>query len=292
MSGLPTLDPLDRRLNLFGGELAETALRGKVAAARFVDGRPAHVVAAHADLRLRPDAACSIDHQLLLGETVQVFDERAGWAWVKADFDGYVGWTLAAGLAAGMPSPTHVVSVPRTFAYPGPDLRLPAARTLSMGSAVRVVGEAETRGAPYLVLDSGEALFARHLRPRGTFDSDYVAVARKFLATPYLWGGATGCGLDCSGLIQLAMRMCGRAVLRDSDMQAATIGGEIDGGAGWRGLRRGDLIFWRGHVAIVEGDGNLLHANGYTMDVTSEPLDRAIARIGRLFERPIGCRRP
>jgi len=184
------------------------------------------------------------------------------------------------------------VHVPRTFAYAGPDLKLPAYRALSMGSAVCVTGEAETRATPYAILDTGEALFARHLRPVGEHDADYVAVARKFLATPYLWAGATGFGLDCSGIIQLAMRMCGRTILRDSDMQAATLGEEIDPGADLAGLRRGDLVFWRGHVGMVEGDGNLLHANGYTMDVTSEPLDQAIRRIEKLFEKPIGYRRP
>ena len=292
MTNLPRLDPLDRRLNLYSAELAEAGLRGKVEAARFVEGRPARITAASADLRPLPDRARSIDHQLLLGETVKVFAEQDGWSWVKADHDGYVGWTLAHDLSAETGEPTHVVHVQRTFAYPGPDLRFPVSRTLSMGSAVRVVGEAETRGSRYFELDTGEALFARHLRAVGEVDSDYVAVARKFLGTPYLWGGATGFGVDCSGLIQLAMRMCGRLVLRDSDMQAATIGASIDPGPGYANLERGDLVFWRGHAAIVEGDGNLLHASGHTMEVVSEPLDEAIARIERLFERPIGCRRP
>lgn len=292
MTGLPRLDPLDRRLNLFSPALAEAGLDGRVRAERFVEGRPARVAASVADLRPQPDPARSIDHQLVLGEAVRVFDERDGWAWVKTAFDGYVGWTRAESLSDAAAEPTHVVHVPRTFAYPGPDLKFPARRALSMGSAVRVVGEAETRATPYAILDTGEALFARHLRPVGEHDADYVAVARKFLGTPYLWGGATGFGIDCSGIIQLAMRMCGRMILRDSDMQAATVGDEIDAGADFSDLVRGDLVFWRGHVAIVEGDGNLLHANGYTMDVASEPLAQAIRRIDKLFELPIGCRRP
>lgn len=188
MTKLPRLDPLDRRLNLHCAELAEAGLRGRIAAARFVEGRAARVAAAVADLRPQPDPVRSIDHQLLLGEMVRIYDERDGWSWVKADFDGYVGWTSTEDLMAGTVASTHVVHVPRTFAYPGPDLKFPARRALSMGSAVCAVGEAETRGSRYLLLDTGEAVFARHLRPVGERDADYVAVARKFIATPYLWG--------------------------------------------------------------------------------------------------------
>lgn len=289
---LPSLDPLDRRLSAFRHDLADARLRGRVEASRFTEGRPARVAAALGELRAEPRGDCPLDHQLLMGDPVTVFDEREGWAWVTSVLDSYVGWTSAESLSSEVNEPTHVVHVPRTFAYPGPDLKLPVRRALSMGSGIRVVGEAETRATRYVLTDTGEALVARHVRPAGEHDGDYVAVARKLIATPYLWGGSSGFGIDCSGFVQLAMRMCGRMVLRDSDMQAATLGEEIDPGPGHVALRRGDLIFWRGHVGIVEGDGNLIHANGYTMDVTSEPLDQAIARIERLFERPIGCRRP
>ena len=277
-SRLPKLDPKDRRIFAAGHDL---------------DAAPGpRVVAPFADLRAEPASDCPLDHQIICGDRVAVLESREGWALVKAEFDGYVGWTSEEGLSGHTVSPTHVVRVPRTFAYPGPDLKLPARRALSMGSTVTVIGQAETRGSTYALLDTGEALFARHLRLVGEHDHDHVAVGRKLLGTPYLWGGSTGFGIDCSGFVQLAMRMCGRAVLRDSDMQAATIGVEIDPGEDLAGLRRGDLVFWRGHVGIVEGDGNLLHASGYSMDVTSEPLGEAIARIERFFERPIGYRRP
>ncbi len=222
------------------------------------------IVAAFADLRAEPSADCPLDHQLVCGDTAAALEELEGWVLVQADYD----------------------------AYPGPDLKLPIRRALSMGSAVTVIGETETRGSVYALLDTGEALFARHLRLVGEHDADYVAVGSKLIGTPYLWGGSTGFGVDCSGFVQLAMRMCGRAVLRDSDMQGATIGREIDPGSDLAGLKRGDLVFWRGHVGIVEGDGNLLHASGHSMDVTSERLEDAISRIERFFERPIGYRRP
>ncbi len=290
---LPTgLKPLDRRLNLYSPQIAETRLQGQVEAAQFLEGTPAQVIAPVADFRIEPSPASGLDCQLRRGATLRVFDEREGWCWVKSDADGYVGWTPASAIRPGVVEPTHMISASRTFTYPGPDMKLPPMEALSMGSRVTVVGEAVTRGTPFLMLDDGSAVIARHLRLISETDADPVEVGRRLLATPYLWGGSSAFGIDCSGFVQLCFAMCGRSVMRDSDMLAATLGEPIDPGNGFDNLRRGDLIFWRGHVALVEGDGMLLHANGYTMDVRSEPLLPAIERIATLFERPIGCRRP
>ena len=291
-SRLPVLDPLDRRLNAWRDDLADRRLEGRVVAARFVAGESASVSSPLADLRREPRHDCGIDHQLLEGEPVEVFEWSRDWAWIRTGIDGYVGWVAASCLKGGTFTPTHRITAPRTFVYPGPDLKIPNRRALSMGSLVNVSGEAETRGTRYLELADGGFIIARHVAPVGQLTEDYVAVAQSLMRTPYLWGGASGFGIDCSGLVQLAMRMCGRMVLRDSDMQAASIGEEIDPGSDWSNLERGDLVFWRGHVAIVEGDGMLLHANGNTMDVTSEPLVEAIGRIERLYALPTGCRRP
>ena len=288
----PTLDPLDRRLNVRRDDLADIRLKGRVEAGRFTEGRPAHVVAPLADLRREPRPDCGLDHQLLCGEGVLVFDEENGWAWVQARYDGYVGWTSSDALEAGESRPTHVIVVPRTFVYPGPDLRFPALRSLAMGSRLELVGEAETRGTAYSLLPGREAVISRHLRPVGEVSADPVEVALQFLHTPYLWGGASGFGLDCSGLVHLAMRMCGTLVLRDSDMQAASIGEPVEPGAGYRDLRHGDLAFWRGHVGFVDRDLNLLHASGHSMQVTLEPLAEAVERIARLYQQPLGFRRP
>lgn len=284
MNALP-----DRRLNAFRPDLAEEALRGTVAAAHYVTGTPAVVAQPVAALRPRPDAAAGIDTELLFGEGVRVLDRAEGWAWVKSDFDDYVGYLPEAALDADGPAATHVVAVPRTFAYSGPDLRTPATFALSIGSRIPVIGESETRGTRYLTLAGGQSVVAGHCLAIGErAGDDYVAIAARFLETPYLWGGRSGFGLDCSALVQLSMMMTGRTAPRDSDMQAAGLGTPIERGA----LRRGDLVFWKGHVAIMEDEATIIHANGHTMSVAREGLDAAIERIGWLYAQPTGYRRP
>jgi cell wall-associated NlpC family hydrolase len=282
----------DARLHAFRSDLADARLQGEVVAERFVSGRPARVTASVADMRKAPRPDAGVNTQLLLGDDVLVFDSAEGWAWVQAERDGYVGY-LASSMLGGRDHPaTHIVSVPRTFLYPGPDLRFPIAGQISMGSTVTVTGAAETRGTHYALLSSGQAVIAAHLRPVGDVADHYVSVAELFLGTPYLWGGVSGFGIDCSGLVQLAMRMAGRNVLRDSDMQAASLGEPLAPGPDHGGLRRGDLVFWKGHVAIMTDPETMIHANGHTMLVSREGLKDAVARIGYLYGGPTGFRRP
>ena len=279
---------LDRRLNAFREDLADKRLEGQVEAPSFVAGRPAHVRVPVLDMRRTASLEAGIDTQLLSGQDVLVFDENEGFAWVQSVSDGYVGYVGSNGLADGVSKAAHLVTAARTFVYPAPDLKSVPTSALSMGSLVEVVGFEERRGTNYAVLPSGEAVIAGHLRDAAEQDPDYVAVAERLIHTPYLWGGATAFGIDCSGLVQLSMRMAGKTVLRDSDMQAATIGGPV----GPEQLKRGDLVFWKGHVAIVTDPETIIHANGHTMTVALEPLADAVSRIGYLYGQPTGYRRP
>ena len=287
MPNLPKLDPLDRRLNFLDASGSIVAERGSIASIKV----------AFTELRKDPEMACAIDTQLMFGQRVIVQEIAGEWAWVQAERDGYVGWIEEKTLNYSPVETTHVVSAPRTFFYPGPDLKLPHKGMRSMGSELCVVDEAETRGTRYAILAGGEAVIHHHISPKNEYAADYVAVAEMLMLTPYLWAGTTAFGIDCSGLVQLAMFMAGDNVLRDSDMQAATIGAEIDPGSKYQDLQRGDVVFWRGHVGICHGsDANgtlmLLHANGHSMNVTSEPLVPAIERIAYLYEKPTGVRRP
>ena len=281
----------DRRLNAYRADMADQRLQGLVEAKRFVPGRPMQVFVPVLDLRpaARPDAA--LDTQLLAGDEVLVFEESEGWVWLQSLRDGYVGYAGAAGLRRAT-VPTHVVSVPRTFSYREPDMKKGAAAAWSLGSALTVMGEVETRGTRYAVLENGEAMIAAHLSPVEHKAADFVAVAELLEHTPYLWGGASAFGIDCSGLVQLSMRMAGRPVMRDTDMQAGSIGAPVETGSDLRGLRRGDLVFWKGHVAIMTDGDNILHANGHSMMVSREPLRGAVDRIAYLYGSPTGFRRP
>ena len=279
---------LDRRLNAFRPDLAHIALKGQVEADRFVTPQLAIITQPVVPLRPKPDLNVGIDTELLMGEEVQVFERNRGWAWVQAVDDGYVGY-LPEETLGPVAATTHVVTVPRTFVYSGPDLRFPMRMALSMGSRLTISGEAETRGTRYLLLSDGGALVARHLSPITDPPApDYVTVAGLFLETPYLWGGKSGFGIDCSGLVQLAMRLAGQRAPRDSDMQASGIGVPVERAE----LRRGDLVFWKGHVAIMEDETSMIHANGHTMTVARETLEAAIDRIGWLYGTPTGYRRP
>ncbi|MCC2613298.1 C40 family peptidase [Neorhizobium petrolearium] len=280
------MEILDRRLHAFRPDLADETLKGSVEAANFVRGEPARIAAPVAQLRPGPDLARGIDTELLFGETVRVFDRAGGFAWVQADQDRYVGY-LPETMLGTPEEPTHRIAVQRTFLYPGPELRKPPTATLSMGSRITVVGDVETRGTRYFVLSTGGAVIARHCLPVAeTMGDDYVAVAEKFIETPYLWGGRSGFGLDCSALVQLSLMMVGKSAPRDSDMQVS-IGSAITR----EELRRGDLVFWKGHVGIMENEQTLLHANGHTVSVAREGFEEAVKRIGWLYEQPTGYRR-
>ena len=272
-----TLDP---RLNAFRPDLADARLRGSVASDHFVAGELRRVIAPSVPLKRLRHADAPLDSELIRGEVVRVFEDIAeGWSWVQNAADGYVGYVASDALRAATPEPTHRVAALRTFVYPGPDMKLPPVAALSLGSRLSLGEAAETRGTRYLRLVGGEgAVVAVHVEPVDAPPApDFVAVAERFREVPYLWGGRTSLGLDCSALVQVALMTAGVAAPRDTDLQQAALGDALDGDAA---LRRGDLVFWKGHVGMLADPATLLHASGHHMAVVAEPLADAVARIG------------
>jgi cell wall-associated NlpC family hydrolase len=265
--------PFDRRLTPVRPDLAAAHLRGFIAAPRYVEGRAMQVVEASAPLRRSPQADAPLETEALYGETVRVYDESEGWAWAQLDRDQYVGYLPLAAL--GAPTlPTHWVAALRTHAYSGPSIKLPPRMALSLGAQLTIVGQE----GEFAVTHDGLHLWARHLADVGSREPDFVAVAERFLETPYLWGGRTSEGIDCSGLAQTALTAAGIAAPRDSDMLESELGKPV---ANHGPLERGDLVFWKGHVGIMRDAAALLHANGWHMKVVSEPLADARARIAQ-----------
>ncbi len=282
---------LDKRLNAYRPDLADMRLAELVSATKFVSGRLMQISDPVADIRREPRPDAPVDSQGLYGEKVLVFEDREGWCWVQLQTDGYVGYMAHNALTSRLSSATHIVSVPRTFLYPGPDMKYPVTTALSMGAGLCVTGEAETRGTKYLKLASGESIIASHTIMADARPSDPVAVALRLLETPYLWGGRSGFGIDCSGLVQLSHALCGRALSRDSDMLRDGAGAHIGHGADHPPLKRGDLVFWKGHVAMMIDETNIIHASGHTMSVVREGFTDAVKRIEPMYGLPLAFRR-
>ena len=263
---------LDPRINPFRPEIAAKYLQGQVEAARFVEGTRHQVIKPAAALRRAPSHEARLDTQALLGESVMVYETtEEGWAWGQLETDGYVGWLSANALAAPGPAPTHKVAVPRTLGFPGPDIKLPPVAGLPMGALLSIVRQDER----FAITAAGWHLPVVHLAPIKARQPDFVAVAEGFLAAPYLWGGKTSLGLDCSALVQVSLQAAGIACPRDSDMQELALGKL----SSLTELRRGDLVFWKGHVAIARDSETLIHANAFHMMVAIEQASEAIARI-------------
>jgi hypothetical protein len=265
----------DRRITPFRADLAADFLKGQVEAERYVPGQAMRVIAASAPMRRSPQADAPLDTEALAGDTVTVYERADGWVWGQLGSDGYVGYLPESALSADTPVPAHHVCVLRTYAYPGPSIKLPPVDLLSLGAGVAVARE----DGAFAVLTDGRHIWSGHLKPAGVSAPDFVTVAEGFIGAPYLWGGKTSIGLDCSGLTQVSLAAAGIKAPRDSDMLERDIGRPVALADDLSGLRRGDLVFWKGHVGIMTDPKTLLHANGHHMLVASEPLVEARDRI-------------
>lgn len=274
------MDAFDPRLTPARPDLAAAHLKGIVPAERWVEGTPARILEAVAPLRRLPRPDAGLDTEGLYGETLRVYDEDdEGWSWVQFDRDGYVGWMPSHAILKGEVLPaTHRVAALATFVYPTIGIKDPPSARLSFGSPVRVIGEREApNGRRFAITPEGGVIVASHLVPIDTRESDPVAVAERFLGIPYLWGGRSSLGIDCSGLVQTAFAACGVPAARDTDLQEMSLGEAIGlDPAGWR---RGDLLFWPGHVGMVRDAESFVHATAHTMTVTIEGLAEGLARI-------------
>ncbi len=270
----------DPRIHPYRSEIASSDLVGRVQSEKFVDGKVMRITSQSSLLWAEPSLELPIASELIFGEDVLVFQSKdREWSWVQNKSDCYVGWILSNTLSKSKAEITHTVSALRTYKFPQPEHKLVPTAILSYGSRLSVTAVQEVRGTNYAILSDGSAVINSHIRPLAEKSTDFVVEAEKFVGTPYLWGGRTSIGLDCSALVQLVLSSCGIDCPRDSDMQENAVGETIDFSDSLPELLRGDLIFWDGHVAIMVDSTNLIHANAHTMSVVIEPLDLVSDRI-------------
>ncbi len=272
----------DRRLTPANGRVAHASLRGQVAAHAYVDGTFARVWAPITDLLTAPDGRR--DRQVIHGDRLLVLERRDGFAFVQAEKDGFCGYIAEAALGPDWAA-THSIALRGSHLYSEPNLKRPEIGLLTFGSRIAAVGET----GRFVETATGHFIPEQHLRPLDQPFEDPAAVAMLFLGTPYLWGGNSGTGIDCSGLVQAALLACGLSCPGDSDLQWMRVGQPLPQGTP---ARRNDLLFWPGHVALAVDDATMIHANGNRMAVTLEPIGAAIARIDAAGEGPfLGLRR-
>jgi len=259
------------RLTPARADLAAFHLKDEIKAPRYSDGVTLHVCRPFVGMSGKPDDKAEMTNQLIFGEAFTVYDLADGWSWGQAA-DGYVGYVRAANLREAAPAPTHRVVTIQLHVRPARELKARPVGALPYGSFVTITGPGET----WSQMEGGGYVATAQLRPVGESAPDWVTEAEGLRGSPYLWGGRGHGGVDCSGLIQIAMQMAGLDCPRDTDMQEIALGDALPDG---EALRRGDLVFWKGHVGVMTDAETLFHANAHHMAAAHEPLAEAKARI-------------
>lgn len=278
----------DPRRHAWRDDLAAEDLWDRILVPRYEAGRRQQFLRPNAPMRAKPDKMLGYENEVLFGETVKVYEQADGWAWVQLERDRYVGYIPAEGLAPEVTPATHRVQTISTHIYPKPDIKTSPIMPLTCGSLL-AVKSADDKLAE---LVTGGFVPTRHVAELGRPAKDFVEVAEKFLGVPYLWGGRTRLGIDCSGLVQVALDAAAIPCPRDTDMQADEVGVSILVPNDLEGLQRGDLVFWKGHVGIMADGVMMLHANAHHMAVTIEPLVVAARRASRTGSEVTAVRRP
>jgi len=272
---------MDRRLTPSNGRVAHTSLQGQLAAERYVDGEITQVNTSVTNL-LREAGSGGRERQLLYGDHFRVLETVSGFAFGQALKDGYVGYITNTDLSDPVDA-THIVATRGTHLYPSANMKSPEIMPLSFGSRLRIVSAQDT----FFETHEGYFVPKNHLRPAKAHFNDLASVAQLFFGTPYLWGGNSNAGIDCSGLVQTALLACGYDCPGDADLQQQTVGNLTNDTE----VKRGDLFFWKTHVAIAVDDKTLIHSNAGAMSTTYEPIDVAIERIAAGGEGPVTSRK-
>ena len=270
---------LDNRLNAYRDDLADIALEGKVKASAFVTPEKYQVAVGVVAIYGAPDATTPMTTQLLYGEYFNVFEFNNEWVWGQSLKDGYVGYCSISGLTPDLHDCTHHVSALSTHIYPEPNLKVPPVDLIHMMSDVSVIDESQENG--FVPLADGNWIYGTHISK--DFGTEPVSEALKFLYTPYLWGGRSNAGIDCSALVQIAYASVGIEIPRDADLQENNFGITLDED---QVPRHGDIAFFPGHVGIMLDDMHLLHANAHHMRVSIDPLREVIDIVSFQTDKP------